>query len=63
MVLPDILIGVIKNTATSLWSWIERNIHKVTSFFLQWPTCPPWLPPVVQYTLLFCTGYSKGRAL
>jgi len=23
---------------------------------LQWPASPPWLPPVLQNTLLFCTG-------
>jgi len=23
---------------------------------LQWARCPPWLPPVLQYALLFCTG-------
>jgi len=57
MLQPDILIGVIKQHGHLALVMNLKKYSYCDAILLQWPTCPRWLPPVLQYTLLFCTGF------
>ena len=63
VVLPDVLIGVIKNADPSLYSQIYRNIHNVTSFCCNDSRVPKGCAPVLQYAKEEFSRFIKFRYL